>query len=110
MPRFSAKGVKASTGERFEVTSDTQAFADDHLAALLGEVAPIISRSSEIHKKPVAPGAGGPKGSYAKKTKIDHDDVFRKHNDGMTPTAIGEHFGVRRGTISRILRRRTNAP
>ncbi len=36
VPRFTAKGVKASTGERFEVTSDTQAFADAHLAALLG--------------------------------------------------------------------------
>ncbi len=35
-PRFTAMGVKAPTGERFEVTSDTQAFADAHLAALLG--------------------------------------------------------------------------
>ncbi len=36
-PRFTAKGVKASTGERFDVTSDSQAFADDHLAALVRE-------------------------------------------------------------------------
>ncbi len=35
-PRFTAKGVKKSTGEQFEVTSDTQAFADAHLAAMLG--------------------------------------------------------------------------
>ncbi len=35
-PRFEAKGTKASTGERFEVTSDTQKFADEHLAALVG--------------------------------------------------------------------------
>ncbi len=35
-PRFSAMGVKVLTGERFEVTSDTQAFADAHLAAMLG--------------------------------------------------------------------------
>ncbi len=35
-PRFTAKGIKASTGAKFEVTSDTQAFADAHLAAMLG--------------------------------------------------------------------------
>ncbi len=35
-PRFTAKGVKASTCEKFEVTSDSQKFADDHLAALVG--------------------------------------------------------------------------
>ncbi len=36
MSRFTAKGTKASTGERFEVTADTQAFADAHLAVLVG--------------------------------------------------------------------------
>ena len=36
VPRFIAKGTKKSTGERFTVTSDTQKFADDHLAAMLG--------------------------------------------------------------------------
>ncbi len=36
-PRFTAKGTKASTGERFTVTSDSQAFADAHLAAMLGD-------------------------------------------------------------------------
>ncbi len=36
VPRFTAKGVKKSTGERFEVTADSQAFADAHLAAMLG--------------------------------------------------------------------------
>ncbi len=35
-PRFTAKGIKASTGLRIEVTSDTQEFADAHLAAMLG--------------------------------------------------------------------------
>ncbi len=104
-PRFTAKGTKASTGERFTVTSDSQAFADAHLAAMVGEDAPIISRSSHTFKKPVAPGAGGPKGAYAKKTPIDHDRVFKMHHDGRTPTEIGACFGVRRGTISRILRR-----
>ncbi len=34
--RFTAVGVKKSTGERFEVTSDTKAFSDAHLAAMLG--------------------------------------------------------------------------
>ncbi len=35
-PRFTAEGVKASTGERFTVTADDQAFADAHLAAMVG--------------------------------------------------------------------------
>ncbi len=35
-PRFTATGIKKSTGARIEVTSDTQAFADAHLAAMLG--------------------------------------------------------------------------
>ncbi len=35
-PRHTVRGVKKSTGERFEVTSDTKEFADDHLAAMLG--------------------------------------------------------------------------
>ena len=35
-PRFTAKGTKPSTGERFVVTSDSQSFADAHLAAMLG--------------------------------------------------------------------------
>ncbi len=35
-PRFTAKGTKKSTGERFTVTSDTREFAAAHLAALLG--------------------------------------------------------------------------
>ncbi len=35
-PRFTVKGIKASTGLRIEVTSDTQEFADAHLAAMLG--------------------------------------------------------------------------
>ena len=34
--RFTAKGIKPSTGERFEVTSDDQAFADAHLAVMVG--------------------------------------------------------------------------
>ncbi len=37
-PRFTAKGVKKSTGERFEVTSDTQKCADAHLAVMVGVV------------------------------------------------------------------------
>ncbi len=35
-PRFTAEGTKASTGERFTVTADTQKFAADHLAYMLG--------------------------------------------------------------------------
>ncbi len=35
-PRFTATGIKKATGERIEVTSDSQAFADAHLAAMLG--------------------------------------------------------------------------
>ncbi len=35
-PRFTAKGTKKETGERFEVTSDTREFAAAHLAALVG--------------------------------------------------------------------------
>ena len=38
-------------------------------------------------------------------TKINHDDVRRLTKDGMTPRQIGDQFGVRPGTISRILRR-----
>ncbi len=34
--RFTACGVKKETGERFEVTSDSQAWAEAHLAAMLG--------------------------------------------------------------------------
>ncbi len=34
--RFTAEGTKKDTGERFTVTSDSQPFADAHLAALLG--------------------------------------------------------------------------
>ncbi len=37
-PRYTAKGIKASTGEKFEVTSDSQAHSDAHLAAMVGEV------------------------------------------------------------------------
>jgi hypothetical protein len=33
--RFTAEGTKESTGERFTVTADDQAFADAHLAAML---------------------------------------------------------------------------
>ena len=36
VPRFTANGTKASTGERFVVTSDSQPFSDAHLAAMLG--------------------------------------------------------------------------
>ena len=36
-PRFTAKGTKKSTGERFEVTSDDQKFSDAHLAAMVGD-------------------------------------------------------------------------
>ncbi len=35
-PRFTVTGVKASTGERFTVTSDTREFAAAHLAAMVG--------------------------------------------------------------------------
>ncbi len=35
-PRFTAKGVKPSTGERFEVTSDSQAHSDNWLAYMVG--------------------------------------------------------------------------
>ena len=35
-PRFTAEGIKPSTGERFIVTSDSQAHSDAHLAAMLG--------------------------------------------------------------------------
>ena len=35
-PRFTAKGVKESTGERFEVTSDDQAHSDKWLAYMVG--------------------------------------------------------------------------
>ncbi len=35
-PRFTAIGVKASTGEKFEITSDSQAHSDDWLAYMLG--------------------------------------------------------------------------
>ncbi len=35
-PRFTVKGTKKSTGERFTVTSDTRAFAAAHLAAMVG--------------------------------------------------------------------------
>ena len=35
-PRFTAKGTKPSTGERFIVTSDSQAHSDAHLASMLG--------------------------------------------------------------------------
>ncbi len=38
-PRFTAKGVKASTGERFEVTSDSQAHSDNWLAYMVGAIA-----------------------------------------------------------------------
>ena len=34
--RFTARGTKPSTGERFVVTSDSQPFSDAHLAAMLG--------------------------------------------------------------------------
>jgi len=36
--RFTAEGVNPSTGVHISVTSDTQAFADDHLAALMGPI------------------------------------------------------------------------
>ena len=36
-PRFTAKGVRASTGERFEVTSDDQAHSDEWLAYMVGD-------------------------------------------------------------------------
>ena len=35
-PRFTAKGTKPSTAERFEVTSDSQPFSNAHLAAMVG--------------------------------------------------------------------------
>ena len=35
-PRFTAKGVRKSTGEKFTVTSDDQAHSDKWLAAMLG--------------------------------------------------------------------------
>ncbi len=34
--RYTAEGVKPSTGERFTVTADSQAFASAHLAAMVG--------------------------------------------------------------------------
>ncbi len=36
VPRFTAKGTKKSTGEKFEITSDSQAHSDDWLAYMLG--------------------------------------------------------------------------
>ena len=35
-PRFTAKGTKPSTGERFIVTSDSQAHSDEWLAYMVG--------------------------------------------------------------------------
>ena len=35
-PRFTAKGVKESTGERFEITSDDQEHSDKWLAYMVG--------------------------------------------------------------------------
>ena len=42
---------------------------------------------------------------YKTPAKLDHDAIRQMTADGMTPTQIGDRFGVRPGSISRVLRR-----
>ena len=48
---------------------------------------------------------GGQTGRSKPQIKIDHDDVRQLSKDGKTPREIGDKYGVRSGTISRILRK-----
>ena len=59
-----------------------------------------IRMNNAAARKQVAPIVG-PRPA----TKIDHDDVLRLTKDGLSTRQISDKYGVRPGTISRILRR-----